>query len=103
MWYPTGGCTFNGALLPPWLEVLDLTDSSWILNPLNDLGHRDKVYVIVVGQNFIDPVQEGVQIFGIVLQPGSMEIQAQWGAILLIMPIEIVVQEIVELIAGQNV
>lgn len=57
----------------------------------------------MIGQNLIDPVEEGVEELGIVLQPGSMEIQAEWSTILIVMAIEIVIQEIVELIASQNV
>lgn len=103
MWHPTGLCTLNGALLPPWLEVLDFADCSWILDPLDDLCHCDEIHVIVIGQDLIDPVQEGIEEFGIVLQPGSMEVQTQWSTILIVMPIEIMIQEVVELIAGQDV
>lgn len=71
----------NGALLLPWLKVLDFVGSLWILHPLDDLRHRDKVNVAVIGQDLIDPVQEGVEEFGIVLEPCSVEVEAEWGAI----------------------
>lgn len=101
--HPTGWFAFNVALLPPGFEVLDFTDGAWVLHPLDDLSHGDKVDIIVVGQDFIDPVQESIQEFRIVLQPGSMEVQTKWGTILIVMAIEVVVQEVVELITGQNV
>lgn len=57
----------------------------------------------MIGQDLIDPVEEGVEEFGIVLQPSGMEVQSEWGTILIVMTIEIVIQEVVELITGQNV
>lgn len=57
----------------------------------------------MIGQDLIDPVEEGVKELGIVLQPGGVEVQTQWGAILIVMAIEVVIQEVVELITGQNV
>lgn len=103
MWHPTGWRSFDGTLLPPRFEVLYLRYGSRILNPLNDLCHCHKVNVIVVGQHFIDPIQECVQVFGIILEPSRMEVQTERCSILIVMSIEVVIQEIVELIAGQNV
>jgi len=101
--YPTGRWSFDYALFPPWLEVLHLVNDPRLLDPLDDLRHGDEVHVIMVGQHFIDPEQESVQVFGVVLQPGGVEVQAHRRAVLIVMPIEVVVQKVVELIAGQDV
>lgn len=103
MWHPTRGNTFDRALFPPRLKVLHFGRRSRILDPLDHLGHRHKVHVVVVLQHLVDPVQEGVEEFGVVLQPGRMEVQTERCTILVVMPIEIVVEEVVELVAGQDV
>lgn len=103
VWHPTGWLAINDALLPPWFEVLDLRDRTWILDPLDNLGHGDEVHIVVVGEDLIDPVREGVQEFGVVLQPGSVEVQTKWGTVLFVVTIEVVVQEVVELITGEDV
>lgn len=101
--HPAGWLAFDHTFLPPWFEVLGLGDSKWSLHPLNDLCHCDEVDIFVIGQDLIDPVEEGIQEFGIVLQPSRMEVQTQWCTILIVMTIEIVIEEVVELITGQNV
>ena len=101
--YPAGRWAFDRTLLLPGLEALGLADGAWVLDPLDHLGHRREVDVVVVLQGLIDPVQEGVQEFGIVLQPGSVEEETERRAVLLIMPIEVVRKEIVELVASQDV
>lgn len=103
IWHPAGLSALNHAPLPPGLEVLDLADGAWILHPLYHLCHGHKVHIIVIGQDLIDPVEECVQELGIVLQPGGMEVQTKRCTILIVMAIEIVIQEIVELIASQDI
>jgi len=70
-----------------------------VLDPLNDLGHGDKVDVIVVGKNLIDPVEEGVQEFGIVLQPSGVIVESERCAIRVVVTLKVVIQESVELVA----
>lgn len=57
----------------------------------------------MVGQHLIDPVHEGVEELGVVLEPGSVEVQSQWGTVLFVVTIEVMVQEVVELVSGQDV
>lgn len=101
--HPAGLSTVDHALLPPGLEVLRLCDSAGVLDPLDHLGHRDEVHVVVVGEDLVDPEEERVQELGVVLQPGGVEVETQGGAVLLVMPVEVVVEEVVELVAGQDV
>lgn len=82
MRYPTGWRSFNHALFPPRFEVLGLGDRSRVLDPLDHLGHCNEIHVVVVLQNFIDPVQERVQIFGVVFQPGSVEVETKRSTVL---------------------
>lgn len=100
VWYPTGWWSFDHTLFPPWFKVLHLVDDPWFLDPLDYLGHGDEVHVIVVGQHFIDPEQESVQVLGVVLQPSSVEVQAHGCTILIVMPVKVVVQKVIELISG---
>lgn len=101
--YPTSRITYNDALLPPWLKVLRFGDRAWVLDPLDDLGHRDEIDVVVLGEDLVDPIEEGFQKFRIVLQPSSVEVKTKRGTILIVMPVEIVIEEIVELVTGENV
>jgi len=101
--HPAGGLALDHALLPPGLEVLDLADGAWVLHPLDHLGHGHEVHVVVVGQDLVDPVEEGVEELGVVLQPGGVEVQTQGSAVLVVVAVEVVVQEVVELVAGQDV
>jgi len=101
--HPAVGDSLDGTLFAPGLEVLDLGDGAGVLHPLDDLGHGDEVDVIVVGQHLVDPVEEGVEELGVVLQPGGVEEETQRSAVLLVMAIEVVVEEVVELVSGQDV
>jgi len=103
VWHPTGRRAVYGALLPPGLKVLRFGDGARVLDPLDHLGHRYEVDVVVVLQDFVDPVEEGVQELGVVFQPGSVEIEAEGRAVLLIVTVKIVIEEVVELITGQDV
>lgn len=76
VWHPAGGLPFHCTLLPPGLEILYLRNGSGILDPLYNLCHSYKVNVIVVRQNLVYPVQKGVKKFGIVLEPGCMEVKS---------------------------
>jgi len=100
---PASRRSFHYTLFPPRFEVLHLVYDSRLLDPLDHLRHGDEVHVVVVGQHLVDPEQERVQIFGIVFQPGGVEVQAHWRAVLVVMPVEVVVQEVVKLIAGKDV
>lgn len=74
MRHPTGGFAFHGAFLRPGLKVFHFAYCAWILNPLNDLRHRDEIDVVVVGEYFVNPVEERVKILGVVLEPGCVEV-----------------------------
>lgn len=54
--HPARGVALHRATFPPGLEVFSLSHSTRILNPLNDLSHSHEIYVIMAGQNFVDPV-----------------------------------------------
>lgn len=101
--HPARGDALHRALLPPRLEVLGFGDSSWVLDPLNYLSHSNKIDIIVALKDFIDPVQESFQKFGVVSQPSGVEVQTERRTVLFVVAVEIVVQEVVELITGQDV
>ena len=56
-------------LFLPGREVPGSLNGHWILHPLDHLGLGDEVNFWMVGQDFINPVEEGIQEFWIVLQP----------------------------------
>lgn len=103
MWHPAGRLPFHCTLLPPRLKIFHLRNGSGILDPLYNLCHSYKVNVIVVRQNLVHPVEEGVEEFRVVLEPGCMEIEAQWSAVLFVMAIEVVVEEGVKLVTSEDV
>ena len=100
---PAGGRPVNHALLLPRLETLRLGYRARILDPLDHLGHGHEVHVVVVRQHLVYPVEERVQELGIVLEPGGVEVEAEGGPVLLVMAVEVVVEEVVELVTGQDV
>ena len=69
----TGWSRFGRALLLPGVKVLDVVVVLRILDPLDDLGHSHKVDIIVGLNDFINPVEEGIKIFRVILEPGGME------------------------------
>lgn len=103
MRHPTGGWSLDHALFPPWLKVLHLVDDARFLDPLDHLRHGHEVHVVVVGEHLVDPEQESIQVLRVVLQPGRVEVQSHWCTVLVVMPVEVVVQEVVELVTGQDV
>lgn len=103
VWYPAGWITFDHTFFFPGVEVLRLGDCTWILDPLDDLRHRDKVDVIVVAQNLIHPEEEGVQVLGVVFEPSCVKIESQRCSVLVVVAVEIVVEEVIELVTRQNV
>lgn len=94
---------FDLALLLPGLEVSGLVRVLGILDPLDDLRHSDEVNVLVLSQNLVDPVEESIEEFGVVLEPGSMEEETKGSTVLIVVTVEVVSEEIVELIAAQDV
>lgn len=103
MWQPTVRNTLDHTLFPPGFEVFGLCYRPRVLDPLDDLGHGYEVDVVVVGEDLVHPEEEGVQELGVVFQPSGVEVQAEGRAVLLVMAVKIVVQEVVELIAGEDV
>lgn len=103
MGHPARRRSLHRALLSPGLKVLRFCDGARVLDPLDHLSHRHEVYIIVALQDLIDPVQESVQELGIILQPGGVEVEAKGRAVLLVVSIEVVVEEVIKLIAGQDV
>ena len=99
----TRGFRLGVALLLPGLKVASLVDVLRVLDPLNDLRHGDEVHVVVLLDDLVDPVKEGVEELGVVLQPGGVEEQAERGAVLIVMTVEVVSEEVVELISAENV
>lgn len=103
MRYPACLRALYGALLPPRLKVLDLADCPRVLDPLNDLRHRHKVHVVMVGEDLVDPVEESIEEFGIVLEPRGVEVETERRTVLFVVAIKVVVEEVVELFAGEDV
>jgi len=93
----------NVALLLPGVKVFGLVRVLGILDPLDDLSHSDEVNILVLSQNLIDPVEEGIEELGVVLEPGSVEEETKRGTVLIVVTVEVVSEEIVELIAAQDV
>ena len=81
----------NCALLLPWVKVFDFRRLSWILNPLNNLCHCHEINVIVVGENFIDPIKESFEEFWVVFQPRSVVVKTEWSTVLIVVTVKIVV------------
>ena len=99
----TGRPWLDGALLLPRLEGPGLVDIPRVLNPLNHLRHGHEVHVIVGLQDLVHPVEEGVQELRVILQPGRVEEEAEGGAVLVVVAVEVVRQEVVELVAAEDV
>ena len=93
----------DGAGLLPWFEGLHLVNVLRVLDPLDDLGHCDEVNIVVGLEDLIDPVEEGVQELGVVLQPGGVEVESERSPVLIVVTVEVVGQEVVELISSENV
>merc|ERR1719203_738925 len=80
---------------PEGLGVLDVTG---VLYPLDDLSHGEEVDFIlapVVLKDLVHPVEEGVQELGVVLEPGSVEVEAERCSVVVEMPVEVVGEEVV--------
>lgn len=75
------GWAVDDALLLPGLVVVQLADGAGVLHPLDDLGHGDEVNVLLVLQGLVQPVEEGVQDVGVVLQEGRVEEQTEGSAV----------------------
>ena len=93
----------GGTLLLPGGEGLGLVNTDGVLDPEDHLGHRHEVHLGVVLQHFIHPVEESVQEFWVVLQPGGVEEKAEGSSVLVKVSVEVVGQEVVELIPRSDV
>lgn len=91
------------ALFLPGLERSSFFNVARVLNPLDNLSHGHEVDIIVGLENLVHPIEEGVKELGVVLQPGCMEEKAKGSSILVIMTIEVVREEVVELVAAEDV
>ena len=92
-----------GTFLLPWGKVLGFIHADRALDPEDDLGHCHKVDLFVVLKCLIHPVEEGIQKFWIIFQPGRVGKETQWGSVLVKMSVEIVSEEVVELVSSENV
>jgi len=74
---PVGGnagwAGLDSTLFLPGLKGACLVNVLGVLDPLDDLGHGNKVDVVVVGQDLIDPVEESIEELWVVLEPSGME------------------------------
>lgn len=66
---------------------------------MDDLGHGHEVHVAVVLEDFVDPEEESVEEFGVVLEPGGVVVEAEWSAVLIVVTLKVVVEKSVKLIA----
>lgn len=94
--------SFHFALFLPGSEFPNTSKLSWLLHPLQDLGHGDKVYIVSV-QNFIDPLNKGIQEFWVQFEPTGVKEYTEWGTVGFVMPVKVVVQEVVKLIPRHDV
>lgn len=102
VWQGTDRLTLDLALLFPGSELIDRTDFGGLLNPLENLGHGDEIDVVLL-EHLIDPLDECVEVLGVELQPGSVEVETEWGTVGLVVALEVVIQEVVELFTGNDV
>ena len=101
--HPASRSTDGVAFLLPGVEALDFAARLGVLDPLDDLSHGDKVDVVVLGDDFVNPEKEGVHKLGIVLEPSGVEEETERSAVLGVVAVKVVVEEGVELFTGQNV
>lgn len=94
---------FDLAPLLPGFEASGLVGVLGILDPLDNLSHGDEVNVLVLSQNLVDPVEESVEELGVVLEPGGVEEETEGSAVLIVVTVEVVSEEVVELITAQDV
>lgn len=85
-------------LLPPWFKVLYFAGCFWILHPLNYLCHCHKINVVMIWEDFIDPVKESVEELRVIFQPSSVEVKTEWGAVCVVVTLKVMVKESVKLI-----
>lgn len=57
----------------------------------------------MVAQNLVHPEEEGVQVLGVVLEPSCVEVESYRCSVLVVMAIKVMVEEVVELVTGQDV
>lgn len=93
---------FDRALLLPWIEALYFARCLWILHPLNDLCVGDKIHIAMIGENLIDPVEEGVEEFGIILEPCSVEVETEWSTVCIVVTFKVVIEKGVKLITCKS-
>ena len=89
----------GGTLLLPGGEVPGSLDGDRVLDPLDDLGLSHEVDLRMVGQDFINPIEEGIQELRVILQPRRVEEKSKWSSVLVKMSVEVVSQEVVKLIS----
>lgn len=65
---------------------------------MNNLCHGHKIDVVVICEDFIDPVEESIQEFWIVLEPCSVIVETEWCTICVIMTFKVVVKKSIKLI-----
>lgn len=100
IWYPACWLWLwvNATFFLPWIEVFNLWWLTWVLNPLDDLCHGYKIDIIVIGKNFIDPIEECLEEFRVIFKPCSVEVETEWSAVLVVVTLKIVLEKSVKLI-----
>lgn len=99
----TSGFGLGRALLLPGSEIVDCAGLLWVLNPLDHLGHGDEVNIVVGLKDLIHPVKEGVEELRVILEPGGVEEKTKRSAVLVVVTVEVVGEEVVELVSAENV
>ena len=75
-------------------------DIASILHPLDDLVHGNKVNIIVVCKNFLNPLDEIFTYFVIILKEGRLEEETKWGTVCIIMTVKVMVKEFIKLVSS---
>jgi len=94
--------TLDIAFFLPFSEVSQSGRLCWVLHPLNDLQHCDKVDIVPVN-HLVDELDELLDKSLVLLEPGGVEMQAQWGSVGVEVTVEVVPQHRAELVWGQDV
>lgn len=94
--------SFNVTLLFPFLEIPQTVQFGRVLHPLDHLQHRNEVDV-VAAQHLLNELDQFFFELLLALQPRSVEVEAERGAVAVEMAVEIMAQKPRELLSRLDV
>ena len=69
---------------------------------MDDLGHGDEVDILVDVPDLVQPVEKGVEELRVVLEPSGVVEETEGRPVLLVVPVEVVVEKVVELLLAAD-